>query len=380
MIKASDYFDNCATTKTDDDVAKLMDYTNRENYFNPSSLNDSSVSVYNDISAARATLINKINGSNGDIIFTSCGSEADNLAILGSIKNNMKLNIVTSNVEHPAVFNTINSFKSKGFEIRYAKVNKDGSVEKESVCNLIDENTALVSIMHVNNETGAINNIKDICKNVKAINKNTLFMSDGVQAFTKIPVNVNELCVDLYSLSAHKIHSAKGNGALWIKRNTRINPMIYGGGQEQGIRNGTENVAGILAFALAAEKSMDIMESNTQHYATYKEILNTKLQKLDDYKLLCKDGSPNIYSVVFKNVKGEVIMHMLDNDDKIIVGIGSSCSSKHRTNRIAEAIELEKSYQDGLIRISFCKYNTIESVEHLGDCLVKAVKSFRGIK
>jgi len=380
MIKKENYFDNCATTRTDDTVADIIREYACERYFNPSSLSEASTGVFNDISKARETIINALGGKNGRLVFTSSGSEADNTAIFGAIKNNKRFSIVTSMAEHPAVFNSMNALKSKDFDIRYSPLNSDGSVNIEKLSEVVDKDTQLVCLMHVNNETGAITDVKGVVETVKRINPKALVMADGVQAFMKIPVDLARLGVDIYTVSAHKIHALKGTGGLWIKNGVNVNPLIYGGGQENGYRSGTENVVGIMAFAQAVRSNIPFVEENAVKYGEFKKILSQKLAVFEDMKHLCgSNSSPNIFSVVFKDIKSEVIMHMME-DKGFIVGTGSACSSKHRTSRIGEAINLERYYHEGLIRISFSKHNTEESVNGLADALVAVLKQFRGIK
>lgn len=377
-IHDENYFDNCATTKPLKETLAVFSEINDNFYYNASSLSDASISVSTKLTEARTIIKNTLNGLKGDVIFTASGTEADNMALSGAIKNNTSLNIVTSEVEHPAVYNTLQTYKSKGFDVRFAPLNADGSLCVSRLNESIDKNTALVSFMHVNNETGGITDIVKAAEMVKIIAPKALVMCDGVQAFMKVPVNLDASSIDFYTMSAHKIHAPKGVGALWIRNGLKINPIIFGGGQEKGLRSGTENVAGICAFAKAISLYESI-EAQAEKYKVFKEILNTKLLSVTDKILLCENGASNIYSVVFGKIKSEIIMHMLENNYGYIVGIGSACSSKHRTNRIANAIKLPSDYSDGLIRISFSHFTTKESVIGLADSLVKCINTLRGI-
>ena len=236
------YFDNCATTIVDDEVITAMNKIHKELFFNPSSLSASALQAKNLIEDSREIVAKCIGAQKSEILFTSGGSESNNTAIFGSLRNN-KGKIITSKTEHASVFYTLNEMKNRGFDVVYAPLNSDGSVKTEKFEDLIDDETRLVALMHVNNETGAINDIAELCKKTKAKNKNCLFLCDGVQAFCKVPVNVKNLDVDFYSMSAHKIHGPKGIGALYIKNGVKISPLIFGGGQENNLRSGTENVA-----------------------------------------------------------------------------------------------------------------------------------------
>lgn len=378
MIKDENYFDNCATTKTDPAYIGLTSRFLTEEYFNPSSLSKCSTNVFFRLEEARKTILSALGGENGNLIFTASGSEADNTAIFGTFKRG-RGNVVSSLAEHPAVYNTLKSLADSGEDVRYAPLNPDGSVNVRRLCEVVDEKTQLVSLMHVNNETGAITDIKAAVKAVKAINPKALVMSDGVQAFMKLPVNVEDSGVDMYSISAHKIHAPKGVGALWVKKGVNVRPLIFGGGQERGLRGGTENVAGIIAFAEAVSDMKERIRSNAENYEGFRRIILDKLSVFDDLLIPCENGAANVLSLFFKDIKTEVIMHMTE-DEGFIVGTGSACSSKHRTNRIAQAIELPKCYHEGLVRISFSKYNTEASVEALAEALKRSLMTFRGKK
>ncbi|MDE6585988.1 MAG: aminotransferase class V-fold PLP-dependent enzyme, partial [Clostridia bacterium] len=230
------YLDNAATTKPDEDCLKSAEKYLTTEYFNPSALYKSGYGLNREIKNAKKSILSHIADSeNYDIIFTSCGTEADNQAVFCGGKRG---NIVTCEGEHSAVFSAVNELKQRGFEVRFAKIKADGSVDAEHLVSLVDDKTSLVSLIHVNNETGAINDIVKLAKTVKAKNKYCLFHSDGVQAFGKIPFRLTG-DIDLYSVSAHKIGGIKGVGALIKRKNTIIKPYIYGGGQESGLRSGT---------------------------------------------------------------------------------------------------------------------------------------------
>lgn len=378
MIKKENYFDNCATTRCSEENAEIMKKCLVEGYFNPSSLSESSTEVFFEMEDARKTILRALGGESGSLIFTASGSEGDNTAIFGSVKSK-RGNIVTSMVEHPAVYNAIKHLKDGGEDVRYAPLKADGSVDVDRLCEVVDEKTQFVSLMHVNNETGAVTDIKNAVKVVRSIAPKAVFMSDGVQAFMKLPVNVESLGVDLYTISAHKIHAPKGLGGLWIRKGVNISPLVYGGGQERGYRGGTENVGGILCFARSVSEIKDKLEAYAARYAEYKRIIIEKLSDFSDMLVICPEGASNICSVMFSDIRTEVIMHMME-DRGFIVGTGSACSSKHRTNRIAQAVGLPKKYHEGLVRISFSKENTTESVCLMADALAEALRTFRGIK
>ena len=243
------YFDNAATTRTDESLLDLIKTYNTELYFNPSALSEMSTKIFQDISRARANIAQLIGANPNEITFTSCGTEGDNMAMIGALKG-FKGNIVTSRAEHSAVYNTATFLSTKGIDVRYVNLLPDGRADPDSLEKLIDENTQYVSLMHVNNETGAINDIKSLVKITKEKNRNALFICDGVQAFGKIQTNVKHLGVDFYTASGHKINAPKGIGFIFHKNGVHLSPIIRGGGQESTLRAGTENVAKIIAFLI----------------------------------------------------------------------------------------------------------------------------------
>ncbi len=372
------YFDNAATTKLDEDLLSIIKKYSVDKFFNPSALNCFSTQVACDIMQARESIANLIGADAKEITFTSCGTEADNTAMLGALRG-FKGNIVTSAAEHPAVFNTANFLKSKGVEIRYVDLNSDGRADVLSLTKLIDENTQYVSLMHVNNESGAINDIKTLCEITKRINPKCLFICDGVQAYGKIPVNVKNLNVDFYSASGHKINAPKGIGILYANNKVRFNPLIIGGGQESGLRSGTENIANIMAFAKASQNAFSSMSNSNIKYLEIKNtILEIVTNNCNDFYVLCeKDNcSPAILTLMFKDIKTEVLLHMLEKEG-FIFGTGSACSSKNKTGRIISALNVPIGYREGMVRISFDKYIAKEDAAEFALCLSLSVNNLR---
>lgn len=370
------YFDNCATTKVDEKVLEVINQYHTEKYFNPSSLHGWSLAVKKDVDASRNT-IKKCLGFSGNLLFTSGGTESDNLAIFGSMRHGG--NVVATMVEHSAVYNCLQSLQQKGVTVKFAKTFDDGSVDVEHFLSLVDENTCLAVCMHVNNETGAINDIKLLFEGVKRINSRVLCFSDGVQAVGKIPVNIDFLGADLYSFSSHKIHGTKGVGGLCVKNGVRLVPQNFGGGQENGLRNGTEYVGGIVALATAVDLACKNLQTNVENFEKYKEIFKNAVRDLPDCKIVCQNNcSSAILTFAFANIKSEVLLHMLEREN-IIVGLGSACSSKYKVSRVHAQLNLPKNYQEGLVRISFSKYTTMEEVEFVADKLANTVKTLRNI-
>ncbi len=354
------YLDNAATTKPDAECLTRAGKYLTEEYFNPSALYKSGYNLQLELRESRQNILSLIaDTENYELYFTSCGSEADNTALFGGGRRG---NVVTTAGEHSAVNSAVNELKQRGIEIRFAKLNSDGSVNTENLLSLIDEKTSLVSVIHVNNETGAINDIAAIAKAVKAENRFALFHSDGVQAFGKIPFKLTK-DIDLYSVSAHKIGGIKGCGALIKRKTAVIKPLIYGGGQEKGLRSGTENVFGIKVFEYAAIKKYSKIKQNYEKVKNWNALMNEKLDRNLFTRISGKNCSPYILCVGADGVRGETILHEAD-DRGLIIGTGSACASneKLRFSRTILACGVSESLADGILRLSFSSETTEEEV------------------
>ncbi len=364
------YLDNAATSKPDKECVEKAEKYLYDNFYNPSALYAEGYKTALDLREARKTLVSYIADDSYTAVFTSCGTEADNHAVFCGGKRG---NAVTTLGEHSAVYNAVNELKNRGIEPRFALLNSDGSVNIDSLLSLVDEKTSLVSVIHVNNETGAINDIAKIAAAVKAKNKFTLFHADGVQAFGKIPFRLTH-DIDMYSVSAHKIGGMKGCGAL-IKRNSvAIKPFVYGGGQESGLRSGTENVFGIKLFEFAAKNRYSALSENFDKVSKLKNLLWEKLDK-SLFKIISpQNGSPYILTVAVEGVRGETIMHEAD-DRGLIIGTGSACSSneKNRYSRVILSCGIDKTLADGVLRLSFSSENTLSEAEEAAKILNEVV-------
>ena len=366
------YLDNAATTRPDGqclDKAKQFIY---ENYYNPSALYAEGYNLHLTLKRAKQDILHCIANDNFDITVTSCGTEADNHAVFCAGRRG---NVVTTLGEHSAVFSAVSELKQRAIEVRFAPLNCDGSVDVEELLKLVDEKTSLVSVIHVNNETGAVNDINAIAAMVKRKNKNTVFHSDGGQAFGKIPFKLGA-DVDLYSVSAHKIGGMKGIGALIRRKTLSLKPYIYGGGQESGMRSGTENVFGIMMFSCAACKRYEHLNENFNHVRQLWQTLWGGLDKELFTKISPDGGSPYILTVAAAGVRGETILHEAD-DAGLIIGTGSACSSneKKRYSRVILACGVNEHTADGILRLSFSPDNTIEEVVRAAAILNKLVKN-----
>lgn len=371
------YLDNAATTKPNEESVRAAEKFILSEYYNPSALYAEGYNLHLEIKKARSNLLSLIaDEEKYSLIFTSGGTEADNQAIFCGGKRG---NVVTTYGEHAAVFAAMSELKLRGTEVRFADLNADGSVNVEKLLSLVDENTSLVSVIHVNNETGAINDVNSIAEKVKLKSERTLFHSDGVQAFGKIPFKLSSF-VDLYSVSAHKIGGIKGCGALIKRKQTVIKPYIYGGGQEAGLRSGTENVFAIKCFEHAATSKYRNLKSDYEKVCRLNQILISKLNK-SLFKVLSSDNaSPYIISVIADGLRGETVMHEL-NDKGLIVGTGSACSSnsKKRYSRVLLACGVKENMADGALRISFSAENTVKEIEEAAEIMNSVVKNRKDI-
>ena len=369
------YLDNAATTKPSESALKQAEKFNSDLFFNPSALYRYGLTVAKEIKNAKETILRHLGSTNHEVIFTSCGSESDNMAIFGAVKRGV---FITSAGEHSAVYKSFLELKNLGKEIYFAPLNSDGSVNELELYRLIKEHkTTFVSIMHVNNETGAINNVNEIAKNIKAIDKSIIFHVDGVQAYGKIPFKLSSN-IDLYSISAHKINALKGTGALIKRKNLNVSPLIIGGGQENGLRSGTENVFGIKVFEYASIEHYKNISNDFENVKKLKEYITENLNKEIFTIISSNNSSPYILSISAKGIRGEVLMHSLE-EQGVIVGNGSACSSKNRYSRVIEACGYPKDILDGVVRISFSTYTTIEEVENATNIINQTAEKLKRI-
>ncbi len=353
------YLDNAATTPPDRDAVRQAADLLEKGFFNPSALYKEGFEAHKRLEEARKSILSHIAASSlYELIFTASGSEADNQALFSYAT--VRGNIIITAGEHAAVYNTAKELERRGVEVRTAPLNADGSVNIDSLLHLADANTGFVSVIHVNNETGAINDIEKLAGEVKKISPRAVFHSDGVQAFGKLPGKLPRN-IDLYSISAHKIGGIRGAGALVRKKGVKLFPLIFGGEQENGLRSGTENTFAIQQFCYAADAKFASLEKD---YLFVKELNAIVRDRLDSdlFEIISsKEASPYILSVAATGLRGEVLLHMLD-DAGVIVGTGSACSSKNRFSRTILACGLNEKKAEGVLRISFSPKNTMEEV------------------
>ena len=362
------YLDNAATTQPNINAFEKARLFVTEKYHNPSALYTEGFALQGELKKARSALLSKVaDESVFELIFTSCGTEADNQAVFSFAKRG---NAVTTAGEHSAISAAFTELKNRGVvETRIAPLQKDGRVDVEKLLQLIDEKTSFVSVMHVNNELGSINDVNSIAKCVKAKNPRVIFHVDGVQAYGKLSFRLAKE-IDAYSVSAHKIGGLKGVGALIKRKSLTVSPYIFGGGQEFGKRSGTENVFGIMQFSYAAEEKFKTLKSDFERLTNYREKLYSLLDKQVYTRLSPLDGSPYILSVSAVGLRGEILLHMA-NDKGLIVGTGSACSSnaKMRYSKVVLSCGYDEKTADGVLRLSFSKATTEEEIEKAAEIL-----------
>ncbi len=373
------YFDNSATTKplkqVIDEVALCM-----EKYFgNPSSAHRLGIEAERKAEAARSQVAGLIGAQPKEIVFTSGGSEANNTAILGTVKNGE--HIITSKIEHPSVIRLLEHMETLGCEVTYLEVDGNGAVKLEELEASIKDNTRLVTIMHVNNEVGSIQPVADMVRLVRARSKKARIHVDAVQSAGKLELDVAKMGVDLLSLSAHKIHGPKGVGALYVKSGLVLKPLILGGGQERGIRSGTENLPGIAGFGTAAAAAMENRKEKAEQLYQIKKHFIEKIEEIEAVKINSPLGSTHtdsILNISFLGIRGEVLLHALE-DYNVFVSTGSACSSRQagHSNYVLPAMGLSKAEVEGAIRFSFSHMNTITEVDNTIEALKKLLPFLR---
>ena len=376
------YLDNCATTKPRAEVVDEMNLALTEYFANPSSLHSAGMKVEDKIENSRKIIADFIGAKQKEIYFTSGGTESNNIFINGAIKKNKRIGnrIITTLQEHPAVGEVFANYEKEGYEVIYLGSDSYGRVNLNELEAAVDEKTALVSIMHVNNELGTINNILEVSKIIKSKNPKTLFHVDGVQALGKLKINLRELEVDGYSISGHKVHGPKGIGALYVKENLNIEPSIFGGGQEKGFRSGTENTPGIFGFAKAIEVASENFEEEYNKKHKLRNLLIRELECISDYIVNTPllDSVDSILNVSFLKTRGEVLLHYLEGED-IFISTTSACSSNHKVKSNLEKLNKPLDVCEGSIRICTSYEITEEDIKVFVQKLKHAVEDIRKI-
>jgi cysteine desulfurase len=358
------YLDNNATTPVAPEVVEAMAPYWRERFGNPSSAHRKGVDAERAVRASRAAIARLLGVKESEVIFTSGGTEGDNLAVKGAARalRRRGRHIVTTKIEHPAVLESCRDLEAEGFRVTYLDVNAEGVVTPEAVEAALTPETILVSIMHVNNELGTILPIAEIAERVKRRNPEIVVHSDGVQAVGKMRVDLRG--VDLYTISGHKIHAPKGTGALIVREGVRLVPLFSGGGQERGLRSGTENVAGIVALARALELMYEDLEQKLAHFQTLRERFLAGVLQLPGARLNSPPQSvPTTVNVSFPGLPAEVMLHALE-EEGVFASTGAACASrKRRRSHVLEAMRLPPEIIDSSLRFSFSRYTTADDIE-----------------
>lgn len=360
------YLDNNATTMVDPEVVDAMLPFLRDYYGNPSSIHDFGGNIAKDVERARVRVADFLGAENDyEIVFTSCGTESDNFAVTGTLSYYRdRRHIITSKVEHPAVLNLCRKLEKEGYRVSYVPVDREGMLDMDFLRRSVDDDTAIVSIMHANNETGVVFPVEEIAAFLRE--RGVPFHVDGVQAAGKIPLDMKRIGADLYSISGHKLHAPKGVGALYIRRGTRIRPLLYGGHQERGRRPGTENVAGIVALGMAAELAKKALGREAEIQRLRDRLEGGILSRFTNASLNGSAGNrvPNTTNVGFEYIEGEAILLYL-NEKGIAASSGSACSSGSlEPSHVLRAMGVPFTAAHGSIRFSLSRFTTQEEIDY----------------
>lgn len=363
------YLDNSATTRCFDDVAALMTQIMCKDYGNPSSLHLKGVQAESYIRYAKETIAKALKVNEKEILFTSGGTESDNIALIGGALANQRMgrHLITTAIEHPAILQTMHHLEEQGFRVTYLPVDRNGQICLEDLRRAMTNDTILVSIMHTNNEIGSLQPVAEAGMLVKQMNPCALFHVDAVQGFGKARIYPKRMNIDLLSVSGHKIHGPKGVGFLYIGEKTKVLPIIYGGGQQNGMRSGTENVPGIAGLAKAVELVCAGMEEETERLYGLKQKFVDGVSRIDYLKvngLTGRDSAPHIVSVSVRGIRSEVLLHALE-DRGIYVSAGSACSArKPQPSATLKAIGVEKELLESTLRFSFSVFTTEAEIDY----------------
>lgn len=363
------YFDNSATTRCYDSVKDIVVKAMTEDFGNPSAMHLKGVEAEKYIKSSAESLARLLKVQEKEILFTSGGTESDNLALIGAAFANKRSgnHIITTSVEHPAVSQPALFLQEQGFEVTYLPVDSRGVVKMDALKAVLREDTILVSVMYVNNEVGAVMPVEEIAALVHEKSPRALFHVDAIQAFGKYRIYPKKMGIDLLSVSGHKIHGPKGVGFLYINEKAKIQPQILGGGQQGGMRSGTDNVPGIAGLGTAAVEIYKNLEENVENMYRLKEHIAQGLEKIGDIRMNgmeLREGAPQILSISVMGVRSEVLLHSLE-ERGIYVSAGSACSShKRKPSATLAAMGMSKDQIESTVRLSFCEENTIEEADY----------------
>nr|WP_303231147.1 cysteine desulfurase family protein [uncultured Blautia sp.] len=376
------YFDNSATTRCYDSVKDIVVKAMTEDFGNPSAMHLKGVEAEKYIKSSAESLARLLKVQEKEILFTSGGTESDNLALIGAAFANKRSgnHIITTSVEHPAVSQPALFLQEQGFEVTYLPVDSRGVVKMDALKAVLREDTILVSVMYVNNEVGAVMPVEEIAALVHEKSPKALFHVDAIQAFGKYRIYPKKMGIDLLSVSGHKIHGPKGVGFLYINEKAKIQPQILGGGQQGGMRSGTDNVPGIAGLGAAAVEIYKNLEENVENMYRLKEHIGQGLEKIGDIRINgmdLREGAPQILSISVMGVRSEVLLHSLE-ERGIYVSAGSACSShKRKPSATLAAMGMSKDQIESTVRLSFCEENTIEEADYFLQVMGELVPMLR---
>jgi len=363
------YFDNSASTKVADSVIEVMIKTMREDYGNPSAKHMMGVVAEKYVKEATRMIAKTLKVEEKEILFTSGGTESNNIALIGGALANQRRgkHIISTAIEHPAVYEPLGKLVELGFEVTILPVDRAGHICLEELKNAIREDTIIVSTMYVNNEVGAVEPVEEIAKIVHEKNPDCLYHVDAIQGYGKYKIQPKKQGIDLMSVSGHKLHGPKGVGFLYIQKDAKVNPILFGGGQQRGMRSGTINVPGIAGMGEAARLAYEYFDEKIEKMIAIKDYLMDQLEKMEGIHLNSFRGTqsaPHILSVSVQGVRAEVLLHALE-DREIYVSSGSACSSNHPgISGTLKGIGLEDEFLDSTVRISLCSENTLEEADY----------------
>ncbi len=376
------YLDNCATTKPRAEVVEEMMRILNTDFANPSSLHRFGMKAEEEREEARKNVADLLGTSEKNIIFTSGGTESNNLAIHGILEKTVNRNkkILTTKIEHSSVLDQFKHYEQMGYDVRYVPVDRYGHIDEEFLLANV-KGAVLLALHHVNNEVGTLNDIKDIASKVRKLNKDIHIHVDGVQAFGKIPFKVRDFEIDTYSFSSHKIYGPKGVGGLYIKPGTNLRSLFIGGGQEKNLRSGTENMPGIVGFGKAASIMRENFESEYNHVVELKAYAKDKIEsEFSDFEFnFDKKSSPYIFNVGFRDIRGEVLLHFLENDE-IYISTSSACSSNSGgKSHVLTELGIDNKLLEGSIRFCFSYEITKADLDIFVDKLKIYINEIRSI-
>lgn len=376
------YLDNSATTVCEPGVVEKMVQMMTVSYGNPSAMHHKGVEAENYIKEAREIIAKTMKVQEKELIFTSGGTESNNMAIMGCAAANHRMgkHLITTQIEHPAVGNVMKHLEEEGYEVTYLPVDENGIVKLEELKKAMRPDTMLVSVMHVNNEIGSVQPLEEISRIVKQNNPAALFHVDAIQGYGKYRIFPKKMGIDLLSVSSHKIHGPKGVGFLYCDSKVKIKPILFGGGQQRDLRSGTENVPGIVGMAEAVKELYTDFEKKIEHLYRIKEHFAEKLSALDQVKingLSGRESAPHIVSVSFPGVRSEVLLHALEARE-IYASAGSACSSnKPAVSATLRAIHVPKEQLDSTLRFSFSVHTTMEEIDYCAEALEELLPMLR---